>query len=211
MTHTRTYACKAMLLLLLPLMAPAQKYTARRTVVPDTAQLAVLNAVIENVKQNSCYKTQSIVNVPDADAQTLYKRSLEALSDWAGPEGNAQTHIDYSDKESATVIYKGICPLGFEPYLLAGWYFYADFTLKIRCKDGRAQTTFTVSNIFTETAGQVHRKDTYPITDVVSRFDSANKGRQKRIAKALIKTHQVAAALTAAMQVRLSAPVDDDF
>ena len=188
-----------------------QKYSARKSVVLDSAQQAILNAVAENVKQNDCYKVQNVVEVPGVDAQTLYKRALEALSDWAGPEGNAQTHIDYSDKESATVIYKGVCSLGFEPYMLAGWNIYADFTLKIRCKDGRAQTTFMVSQFVTETVGSVRRKDTIPLVNVISRFDSSGKGRQKRGAKALIKTHFVSEALSQAMQTRLSTSLDDDF
>lgn len=202
-----------MLLLLLPLMAPAQKYTARRTAPVDTTHYEYVDAIVENVRANGCYKEQQVVAVPDASAAVLYQRALQALSDWTGPEGNAQTHIDYSDKETATVIYKGTCPLGYEGTFLVGWKIAADFTLKIRCKDGRAQTTLTISQVDVASANpKSFSKDTYQLTELASRLtDKIAKSRKRRAASILVKACNVAAALTAAMQLRLSAPLDDDF
>lgn len=207
MTRTHAHARKTMLLIaLLSLSAAAQKNATADT-------LSAVEAVAENVRANGHYKVQEVVSVPDATADILYQRALQALSDWSGPDGNARTQIDYSDKATSTVIYKGSCPLPKEPGFLYSWQIIADFSLKIRCKDGRAQTTLTISQVdVSSTNPKDLRRETMQLTEFASRLqDKGNKGRKKRATHVLLNSRDLAALLTAAMHSRLSAPLDDDF
>ena len=99
------------------------------------------------LNESGVYEMKEVVQVDGVNAQTLYLRALEALSDWTGTEGRSKFGIDHQDKESATIIYKGKDYLGFRRYMMYGWYIFADFTLKVRCKDGRAQVTVTVPSM----------------------------------------------------------------
>ena len=87
------------------------------------------------------------MEVPDVSAQDLYVRALEVLSDIKGSNGKSSSQIDVQDKDAALVVYKGKIYEGFEySSKFAGvvWDAYADFTLRIKCKDGKAQVTLTV-------------------------------------------------------------------
>ncbi len=94
------------------------------------------------------YEVKKVVEVPNSTTAQLFGRAMETLSDWTGPDGNAEANIDYSDKNAGTVIYKGVYDLGFKNIFLGeGWKRYGEFTLKIRCKDGKAQITMSTSSI----------------------------------------------------------------
>ena len=81
------------------------------------------------LNESGVYEMKEVVQVDGVNAQTLYLRALEALSDWTGTEGRSKFGIDHQDKESATIIYKGKDYLGFRRYMMYGWYIFADFTL----------------------------------------------------------------------------------
>lgn len=69
---------------------------------------------------------------------------MEALSDWTGHDGNSRTGIDYHDREAGTVVYKGDYFLEYK----TGVTVTANFTLKVRCKDGMAQVRMMIFEFF---------------------------------------------------------------
>ena len=97
------------------------------------------------LNDKGAYERQEVVTVEGASASSLYDLAMMALSDWTGPDGKAKVGIDYQNQETHTVVYKGCYSLGFkEVFLGDGWERQADFILKVRCKDGKAQVTLTV-------------------------------------------------------------------
>ena len=111
------------------------------------------------LNESGVYERQLVVNVEGATAAVLYDRAMTALSDWTGPDGKAKAGIDYQNQETHTVIYKGSFSLGFKNTFLGdGWHRMANFTMKVRCKDGRAQVTLTVPYITgTYSRGNIER------------------------------------------------------
>lgn len=96
----------------------------------------------------SSYEKKKVVVVDSVSAGVLYDRAMMALSDWTGANGKAKAGVDYQNQETHTVIYKGRYSLGFKDVFLGtGWERFADFTLKVRCKDGRAQVTLSVPTV----------------------------------------------------------------
>ena len=57
------------------------------------------------LNESGVYEMKEVVQVDGVNAQTLYLRALEALSDWTRTEGRLKFGIDHQDKESATIIY----------------------------------------------------------------------------------------------------------
>ena len=104
----------------------------------------------DNPLPNGIYEKKVVVTADSVKASTLYVRALEALSDWAGSNAKSKMGIDVQDKDEALVVYKGNVHLGFEYYSKfagAGWDFYIDMTIKVKCKDGKAQVTATVPSL----------------------------------------------------------------
>lgn len=100
------------------------------------------------LNDKGAYERQEVVTVEGASASSLYDLAMMALSDWTGPDGKAKVGIDYQNQETHTVVYKGTFSLGFKNIFLGdGWNRYANFTLKVRCKDGRAQVVVTVAQM----------------------------------------------------------------
>lgn len=183
--------------------------------VPAFSQQDSLVAlVIANVKENGGqYKLQQVVSAPGSSATALYLRAVEVLSDGVGPDGQSKYNLDVSDKESGTVIYKGKIYTGFFPVLLAGYHTYADFTLKIRCKDEKAQITLLVpqiSSIDTNPHARVRQGST-SLTDIIWRATNGKGAKQKRCLTVLATLQPKCADLVDALFRSLSAPTDDDF
>ena len=95
---------------------------------------------------HGAYENKMVREYPGVSAETLYIRALETLSDWAGTQSKSSINIDVQDKEEGLVVYKGQMYLGTSHR----WNAFADFTLKIRCKDGRAQVTVTIPSLTAE-------------------------------------------------------------
>lgn len=93
------------------------------------------------------YERKEVVEVEGASASVLYDRAMIALSEWTGSDGQSKIGIDYQNMETHTLIYKGTCYLGFKNVLLGGWNRYLNFTLKVRCKDGKAQQTLSLGSV----------------------------------------------------------------
>lgn len=164
------------------------------------------------LNENSVYEKKTVVIVENTSAAVLYGRAMEALSDWTGTDGRSKAGIDFSDKDAGTVIYKGDYYLGFKKTILgAGWDRYADFTLKVRCKDGKAQVTVIVSSI----SGIYNKngvKKTYTIREVVD-ITKKSKGKKKESREDFVSDIITTAdAMVIAMTDRLKGNgVDDDF
>lgn len=163
--------------------------------------------------ETGAYEKKEVVVVDSAKAIILFERAMIALSDWTGPDGKAKAGIDYQEKETGTVIYKGRYSLGFKNTFLGdGWNRYAEFSLKVRCKDGRAQVTVTVPTI---TA--IHNRNGMSSTnsvalwlDAVKKAKGAKHERGEKLMTDLIET---ADGLVSAMCERLKngGANDDDF
>ena len=93
---------------------------------------------------NGIYEKKVVVTADSIKASTLYVRALEALSDWAGSQQRSKVNVDVQDKDEGLVVYKGQLYLGYgKQNFMYGWETFADFTMKVRCKDGKAQITVT--------------------------------------------------------------------
>ncbi len=112
--------------------------------------LVVMTATAQDIQFNAegCYEVKKVVMAEGIKAGTLYTRALEALSDWAGSQNKTKANIDVQDKDEGLVVYKGKLYLGYgKQNMLYGWETFADFTLKVRCKDGKAQLTMVVPSL----------------------------------------------------------------
>lgn len=162
----------------------------------------VVNAQVITLTDDGVYEKKEVVNVDSVKTSELFVRAMEALSDWTGPDGRSKAGIDYQDKESGIIIYKGNYYMGFRHVVLrAGWDMYADFTMKVRCKDNKAQITMTIPSITGKyTAKNVER--TVPLSEIVNTINE--KGKKKRPTHEYIpKIPDVADVLINAMSQRL--------
>ena len=177
-----------------------------------TAGLSV-NAQDIQLTEAGAYEKKEVVVVDSTKAIILFERAMIALSDWTGPDGKAKAGIDYQEKETGTVIYKGRYSLGFKNNFLGdGWNRYAEFSLKVRCKDGRAQVTVTVPTI---TA--IHNKNGMSSTNSVALWLDAVKkakgAKHERGVKLMNDLTETADGLVAAMceRIKNGGANDDDF
>lgn len=182
-------------LLLIGMMASAQD-------VPE------VDSVIAIVKEKGVYEQKHVVTVDGASASTLYRRAMEALSDWTGPEGRSKAGLDYCDKEEGIVTYKGVCYNGSRKVLTATTDIYTDFVMKVRCKDGRAQVTVTVPSMFMILPNGDKR--TYSIRDVVNQMEESKKKKGKK-KDDQVSMREVVAILLNSMETALQKADDDDF
>ena len=170
-----------------------------------------VNAQVITLTDGGVYEKKEVVKVDSIKASELFVRAMEALSDWTGPDGRSKAGIDFQDKESGTIIYKGNYYMGFRHVVLrAGWDMFADFTMKVRCKDTKAQITMTIPSITGKyTANNVER--TVPLSEIVNTINE--KGKKKRPThEYLPQIPDVANALINAMSQRLKQGTgDDDF
>lgn len=175
------------LCLLFPLAVGAQTLTKEEA-----------EAIIE---EKGVLELKRVVLVEGASKNTLYRRAMEALSDWTGSEGRSKAGIDYNDKEEGIVNYKG------EFY--QGTYrkikYTTDFTLKLRCKDGRAQVTVIASSINAFTPDG--RKQSWTMREALMK----SKNQKEKKVDGVYSTREVVAMILEAMDSALKKQDDDDF
>lgn len=129
---------------------------------------------------DGAYECQTVVEVPGVSAADIYGRAMEALSDWNGPDGKSQAGLDFHDKEIGTIIYKGRYYLGFKNLFLgAGWHRYGEFTLKVRCKDEKAQIIAATNHISSK-ASRSSDTSNFSVAEVVAAMEKANGKKRKR-------------------------------
>lgn len=167
----------------------------------------------EPLNANGEYERKTIVEVPGTTAQDLYVRSLEVLSDIKGSNGKSSSQIDVQDKDAALVIYKGKIYEGFEYYSKfagAGWDAYADFTLRIKCKDEKAQVTMTVSKMTFDFNAKPSTQ-TIPLTVLVPYTYKGNYTFKKSAIKFAPTVAPSMDVLMTVICAKLKQGTDDDF
>ena len=175
---------------------------------------AAVSAQDIELNEQGAYERKEVVQVEGATAAMLYDRAMIALSEWSGPDGKAKAGLDYQNQETHTIIYKGTYYLGFKRVMLSGWDRYANFSLKVRCKDGKAQITVnvpTVTGIFQQNGA----KRTFNLSEVLDVKSKSGKKRTERIEVLINNLQTNADALVAAMTAKLKGGTttteDDDF
>lgn len=184
------------------------KKSARESLAPQVADGGVLDVPLTS---GGGYEKVEVVAVEGASAGVLFGRAMEALSDWTGPDGKAKAGVDYQDKETGTVIYKGRYSLGFKNVFLGdGWRRYSDFTLKVRCKDGKAQVTVTVPTM----TGVYNRNGLtrdWTVAELVAQVKKTKGDKRERGLVLVSDLVENADGLVSAMCERLKVAADDDF
>jgi len=155
--------------------------------------LATMAAGAQDIEltPDGAYEKKDVVTVDSVSAAVLYDRAMMALTDWTGPDGKAKAGIDYQNQETHTVIYKGTFSLGFKNTFLGdGWHRYANFTLKVRCKDGRAQVTVTVGTMTgIYNRGNIERSWTIAeIKEAVNKSKGAKRERGEMLLTDIVET-----------------------
>ena len=133
-------------------------------------------------------ETKVVEQYDGVDAQELYMRALEVLSDWSGTQSQSRVNIDVQDKEQGLVVYKGQLFVGYHKFnVLAGWNVLADFSLKIRLKDGKAQLAMTVpSTTFRWSNEQSPAKETVMMSELVPEFKHKGSYKIKKAATTFV-------------------------
>lgn len=153
------------------------------------------------VEEKGVLELKRVVQVEGATKNTLYRRAIEALSDWTGSEGRSKAGIDYNDKEEGIVNYKG------EFY--QGTYrkikYTTDFTLKVRCKDGRAQVTVIASSI------NAFMSDGRKLSWTMREALMKSKNQKEKKVDGVYSTREVITMILDAMGSALNKQEDDDF
>lgn len=163
--------------------------------------------------KNGVWEAKRVATVEGSSASVLYLRALEALSDWAGSQEQSKIGIDVQDKEEGIVVYKGEYYLGAAKANLAplaSWAGWANFTMKVRCKDGRAQVSVSVPSITFRLSSQP-MEVTAPIDQFLPEYKYKTKYTNKRAAKEL--SPQVPSIFTGVIKMmceQLSKGIDDD-
>jgi hypothetical protein len=160
------------------------------------------------------YERKEVVDVDGVNAAVLYDRAMMALSDWTGPDGKAKAGIDYQNQETHTVIYKGTFSLGFKNVFLGdGWNRYANFTVKVRCKDGRAQVTVNVGTLTAALASN-GRSQTFTLGESIAELKKRSGKRRERGEETATYITDTADNILQAMKLSLQGKgknADDDF
>lgn len=187
----------------------------RKALLTFALLLATMTAGAQGIEltPDGAYERKEVVTVDSVNAAVLYDRAMMALTDWTGPDGKARAGIDYQNQETHTVIYKGTFSLGFKNTFLGdGWHRYANFTLKVRCKDGRAQVTVTVGTMTgIYSRGNVERSWTVrEVHEAVLNSKGSKRERGEMLLRDIVET---ADGIMAAMSVKLKAADGggDDF
>ena len=113
--------------------------------------------------------------------------------------------IDYSDKDEGAVNYKGVFYQGSKKVITNSIDYYTDFTMKIRCKDGRAQITVIVpSGYAIMTDGS---KRSWTMREAIAK----TKGKKETKIEGVYNVREVLPLLLDAMESALKKTDDDDF
>ena len=174
--------------------------------VPDIDSAAVI------IREKGVYEQKRVVTVDSVKASTLYRRAMEALSEWTGTDGRSRAGLDYCDKDEGIVTYKGVYYNGYRKLPLGGTLpFYTDFILKVRCKDGRAQVTVTVPTM--HTVLNDGSKRVWTMLEVLESNENADPRKTEKAKKKTeaITTREIVEILLRAMEGALKKDEEDDF
>lgn len=173
--------------------------------------VGMVNAQDLELNEQGDYERKEVVQVDGVSAAQLYDRAMIALSDWTGSDGKAKVGIDYQNQETYTLIYKGTFYLGYKRVIMNGWDRYGNFTLRVRCKDGKAQLTLTVPSV-TGIYDKNGNTKVFGLQEVIEGKEKAGKSKKERMEKLIEDLKNNADDIFAAMSNRLkNGGGDDDF
>lgn len=172
---------------------------------PDAKQ-AKGDIIDIKLTSSGSYERKEVVIVDGASAAVLYDRAMMALTDWTGVDGKAKAGIDYQNQETHTVVYKGRFGLPFGD----GVDYWADFTMKVRCKDGRALVTMTVPMVEMR-ASAISMERSATLGDIKKGTEQAKGKRRKRGEECLNYIKNSVNAYVMIMETRLKFGSDEDF
>ena len=166
------------------------------------------------LNENGIYEFKIVEQYDSVKAATLYERSLVALSDVVGSRDKSKTNIDVAEKDAGMIVYKGELYLGFKKVnMMCGYDTFAVFTLKVRCKDGKAQYVITVPSLHMYWSCNTNDNEIIPLEEIIPEF--THKGRLYYLKKGAI---EFAGTLDSKMQSlqkvimsKTKAAADDDF
>ena len=189
------------------LVAMIWQHTGLMAQVPELDSAAVI------IRERGVYEQKRVVTVDSVMASKLYSRAMEALSSWTGTGGWLNALPEYCDKEDGIVTYKGEFYNGYRKVGLSGQLpFYTDFTMKVRCKDGRAQVTVTVPSMHT-VLDDGSRK-TWTMMEIIESKENADPRKTEKAMKKTdaVSTRDVVELLLRRMEDALRGlDEDDDF
>ena len=162
---------------------------------------------------DGAYERKEVVTVDSASAAVLYDRAMIALTDWTGPDGKAKAGIDYQNQETHTVIYKGSFYAGNRKWMMTQIDRYANFTVKVRCKDGRAQVTVNVGTL-TAVMASNGRSQTFTLGETIDELKKMSGKRRERGEETVAYITDTADNILQAMKLSLQGNgknADDDF
>lgn len=167
----------------------------------------------EVLLNNGVYEQKKVVEVNDKTAGQIYVRALEVLSDWAGSQSRSKADIDVQDKDEGLIVYKGKIYMGYgKANILYGWDTYVDFTLKVRCKDGKAQLTMTVPSMSFQWDGDGHGMYSMPLTDFLPVYNYKGDYKIKKAAQKYAPMVPTTIDNTVtALALKIKEKSDDDF
>lgn len=156
--------------------------------------------------------SSKVITAEGVSASTLYARTLESFSAWAGSYGADHSSIEAQDKEEGLIIFNSRYYIGLQRMnTLYSWLVYANFTMKVQVKDGRAKLTLTSTSADFEWSGN-NKVETVPLVNLFPKFTYKSARNIWRAAKRYSpeipgKLQEVEAYFVQ----RIGAPDDDDF
>lgn len=163
-----------------------------------------INAQDISLTPEGTYEVKKVINVENVSAATLYDRAVMALSDWTGASGKASAGLDVHERDAGLVVYKGHEYMWTKKQKRITYDVFADFTLKVRCKDGKAQITSTIHSM-TAANKVFNLREAIQI----SSKDNDNEERKREIKERVEKVKSIADVLLDAMSSRLKVDNDD--
>lgn len=187
----------------------------KKTLLTFALLLATMAAGAQDIEltPDGAYEKKDVVMVDSVSAAVLYDRAMIALTDWTGPDGKASAGIDYQNQETHTVVYKGSFYAGNRKWMMTQIDRYANFTVKVRCKDGRAQVVVNVGTI-TSTVASNGRSQTMSIGKAIEELKKTSGSRRERGEEAVAYITDTADNILQAMKLSLQGKgknADDDF
>ena len=166
------------------------------------------------LNENGVYELLVVEQYDSVKATTLYENSLIALSDVVGSHEKSKTNIDVAEKEAGMIVYKGELYLGFRKVnMMCGYETFANFTLKVRCKDGKIQYTLTVPSLHMYWSCNVNDNEVIPLNEIIPEF--THKGRLYYLKKGAIQfagtLDEDMKSLQKAIVAQTKKASDDDF
>lgn len=138
------------------------------------------------LNEQGVYELKVVEQYDSINAQSLYEQSLVALSDIVGSRDKSKTNLDVAEKDAGMIVYKGELYLGFKKVnMMCGYDVCANFTLKARCKDGRAQYVLTVPSLTMYWSCNTLSNETIPLSEIIPEY--THKGRLNYLKKGAIE------------------------